>query len=67
MPGRLYRVKVKYCEMKEYSNYIDKVENIIRVKIIDKIINNYYYSGHVLVFLAGVDEINTLLKKLNMF
>ena len=53
--------------MKEYSNYIDKVENIIRVKIIDKIINNYYYSGHVLVFLAGVDEINTLLKKLNMF
>ena len=49
--------------MKQYSDYMKKVENLIRDKIIEKIISEDYNKKHVLVFLAGVDEINLLLNK----
>lgn len=47
------------------EDYLSGVEKIIKQKIIRKLDEERYEQKHVLVFLAGVDEINQLVFKFN--
>ncbi|CAK69027.1 unnamed protein product (macronuclear) [Paramecium tetraurelia] len=58
--GKLFDVKIKY--QNSYSdNYIDQIQSLIQNKIIYKVMNQSYQQRHVLIFLAGIDEIQRLL------
>ncbi|CAD8146502.1 unnamed protein product [Paramecium octaurelia] len=58
--GKLFDVKIKY--QNSYSDrYIEQIYSLIQDKIISKVMNETYTQRHVLVFLAGVDEIHRLL------
>lgn len=62
--GRLFPVTVKYYP---YSDYINGVIDILIKKVISKINNGQYINNHVLVFLAGIDEINFVYNKIEEY
>lgn len=63
--GRVFPVNIKYYPSSQ--DYINSVENILYSKVLKKISEKKYNGGHVLVFLAGVDEINRMLFKMQKY
>ena len=60
MSGRLFQVKTIYKDLKEESS-LDKIKKVLNEDVLHD--NNSlkdHFTGHILVFCTGVDEINRL-------